>query len=641
MKRKVVALMLAGMMVSSAGYAGTTVYADTNSDQNKVNKTESVYVTAKANGSVKKIKVKETLKNPGGTADIEDYSKLSNIRNTDGEETYTEKGDGSLVWQNKGEDINYEGETSEKLPVSVKVRYYLDGKEMKAKDMAGVSGKVKIRFEYMNKTEQKVETDGKEETVKVPFTALSALMLPSDTFSNVEVSNGKVMDQDGQSIVLGLAFPGLADSLGLKDYEPTEDIDLPDYVEVTADAKDFSLDFTATILSSGLFSEMDTDDLKDADDLTDNMDKLTDASSKLVDGTDELASGLSQMQTYMGEYTSGVEALNSGAKALGTALGTLDSNGSKLKEGSIQIKNGLGTLSGALGKVQIPDGSGQVSEAAGEVGKSAEDTLKKLTELRSNVEDARKSVEAINTDSVNEQIRKEASDLAKSQLETTLNDMVTGGKITEEQKQQILSSYNPDMAKLDISGYVQNVQKQLTDIQGVLTATDAEGLHTSLEQLNTGVTALKAYTSQLASLSGNVAYLKGALEQLNTAVAKLSAGSESLASGMEAYTSGVSQIYAGANTLTAGTEKLSAAGGQLNTGMTALASGGNTLAEAMKEFDKEGIQKLGDLAGDDLENVLHNVKAVKKADESYQSFGGIKDGQKGEVKFIIETKEIK
>ena len=394
MKRKVVALMLAGMMVSSAGYAGTTVYADTNSDRNKVNKAESVYVTAKANGFVKKIKVKETLKNPGDATDIEDYSKLSNIRNTDGEETYTEKGDGNLVWQNKGEDINYEGETSEKLPVSVKVRYYLDGKEMKAKDMAGVSGKVKIRFEYMNKTEQKVETDGKEETVKVPFTALSALMLPSDTFSNVEVSNGKVMDQDGQSIVLGLAFPGPADSLGLKDYEPTEDIDLPDYVEVTADAKDFSLDFTATILSSGLFSEMDTDDLKDADDLTDNMDKLTDASSKLVDGTDELASGLSQMQTYMGEYTSGVEALNSGAKALGTALGTLDSNGSKLKEGSVQIKNGLGTLSGALGKVQIPDGSGQVSEAAGEVGKSAEDTLKKLTELRSNVEDARKSVEA-------------------------------------------------------------------------------------------------------------------------------------------------------------------------------------------------------------------------------------------------------
>ena len=157
MKRKVVALMLAGMMVSSAGYAGTTVYADSNSDQTKVNKTESVYVTAKANGLVKKIKVKETLKNPGGNADIEDYSELTNIRNTDGEETYTEKGDGNLVWQNKGEDINYEGESSEKLPVSVKVRYFLNGKERKAKDMAGVSGKVKIRFEYENQAKEKCE----------------------------------------------------------------------------------------------------------------------------------------------------------------------------------------------------------------------------------------------------------------------------------------------------------------------------------------------------------------------------------------------------------------------------------------------------------------------------------------------------
>ena len=61
----------------------------------------------------------------------------------------------------------------------------------------------------------------------------------------------------------------------------------------------------------------------------------------------------------------------------------------------------------------------------------------------------------------------------------------------------------------------------------------------------------------------------------------------------------------------------------------------------MKEFDKEGIQKLGDLAGDDLKQVIQNVKDAKKADETYQSFGGIKEGQKGEVKFIIETKEIK
>lgn len=652
MKRKVVALMLAGMMISGSGTMGHTVYAAESQDtvtedtastqsQDTVNKSESVYVTAKANGTAKEIKVKETLKNPGTSESLEDYSELQNIRNTDGEETYGDDGDGNLVWENQGKDISYEGETDKKLPVSVKVRYYLNGKEKKAKEMAGVFGKVKIRFEYTNQATEEIDTDGEKKSVAVPFTALSAVMLPSDTFSNVEVSNGKVMDQDGQSIVLGLAFPGLSDSLGLKDYEPTEDIDLPDYVEITADAKNFSLDFTATILSSGLLSDLEDDDLKDADDLTESMEKLTDASSKLVDGTDELASGLSQMQSYLGEYTSGMDALNSGVQGLNTALGTLDTNGSKLTEGATQIKNGLGTLSGALGKVQIPSGTAQISEEAANVGQNAESTLQKLEGLKASVQSAEDMVTGIDTASINEQIRTEAANLAKSQLDTTLSSMVEKQEITEEQKAQIISQYQPDMASLDISGYVQNIKDQLSNIQGVLTATNPDGLMASLNQLNASVTALKVYTDQLSAVSGNVAYLKEALTQLNGAVAKLSAGSENLTSGIEAYASGVSQIYNGAQTLGAGTQKLAAAGSQLNTGMSALATGGNTLAEAMKEFDKEGIQKLGNLAGDDLKQVIQNVKDAKKADEAYQSFGGIKEGQKGEVKFIIETKEIK
>ena len=139
MKRKVVALMLAGMMISGSGTMGHTVYAAESQDtvtedtastqsQDTVNKSESVYVTAKANGTAKEIKVKETLKNPGTSESLEDYSELQNIRNTDGEETYGDDGDGNLVWENQGKDISYEGETDKKLTVSVKVRYYLNGK---------------------------------------------------------------------------------------------------------------------------------------------------------------------------------------------------------------------------------------------------------------------------------------------------------------------------------------------------------------------------------------------------------------------------------------------------------------------------------------------------------------------------------
>ena len=75
--------------------------------------------------------------------------------------------------------------------------------------------------------------------------------------------------------------------------------------------------------------------------------------------------------------------------------------------------------------------------------------------------------------------------------------------------------------------------------------------------------------------------------------------------------------------------------------MGQLKDGAGTLDEGMNEFNEEGISKLRDLAGEDLENVIKHLKAVKKADESYQSFAGMKKNQAGSVKFIIETAAVK
>ena len=66
---------------------------------------------------------------------------------------------------------------------------------------------------------------------------------------------------DGQAVVLGYAFPGLEDSLCLNQYKPTEDVDLPDFVEVTAQVQNFELEFTATVVTNGLFRELEEDDL--------------------------------------------------------------------------------------------------------------------------------------------------------------------------------------------------------------------------------------------------------------------------------------------------------------------------------------------------------------------------------------------
>ena len=191
------------------------VTAETSSDEDAgewKDKTETVYVDANADGSVKKITVKDWLRR-NGDGEIIDFFNLKDIKNTEGDEEYTQNADGTITWENKGEDISYEGTSNQQLPVTTKVTYYLDGKEIKPEDLAGKSGKVKIRFDYTNNESRTVNIDGKDVGVKVPFLAASMLMLPGDKFKNVKVSGGKVMADQDQSIVIGTAFPGLADSL--------------------------------------------------------------------------------------------------------------------------------------------------------------------------------------------------------------------------------------------------------------------------------------------------------------------------------------------------------------------------------------------------------------------------------------------
>ena len=63
-------------------------------------------------------------------------------------------------------------------------------------------------------------------------------------------------------------------------------------------------------------------------------------------------------------------------------------------------------------------------------------------------------------------------------------------------------------------------------------------------------------------------------------------------------------------------------------------------SEGLTLFDKEGIQELEKLGGDDLKNLSKRMKAVKEADAEYDNYGGKLEEQTGEVRFIIETDGI-
>lgn len=364
---------------------------------NDADKDESVYLISDANGNVNKTIVVDHLKNKDKKDTLEDASNLSDIENVKGKEKFTQSGD-KLTWQAGGKDIYYQGTATEEPPVTQKVTYYLDGKEISPEDLAGKSGKVKIRFDYTNTTSYTETVNGEKQTVSVPFAAVTGLVL-GDGFENIEVTNGKAEVSDSSSVVLGYALPGLKDSLGIKDKDLDGDVNIPEYMEMTADVKNFSMPAAMTFVvnASDYVSTdgIDTSDLDDMiNDLKDASTQLQDGSKTLAEGTDTLSDGLSTLQSKLGTFASGVGTLQSGLKAytdgvstlsgglntLGNSTGALVSGADKLNSGAGQLASGSATLKDGL--KSYTDGASTLAAGVGNLD-AGMDTLKSGTDTLS------------------------------------------------------------------------------------------------------------------------------------------------------------------------------------------------------------------------------------------------------------------
>lgn len=314
---------------------------------NDADKDESVYLISDANGNVNKTIVVDHLKNKDKKDTLEDVSNLSDIENVKGKEKFTQSGD-KLTWQAGGKDIYYQGTATAEPPVTQKVTYYLDGKEISPEDLAGKSGKVKIRFDYTNTTSYTETVNGEKQTVSVPFAAITGLVL-GDGFENIEVTNGKAEVSDSSSVVLGYALPGLKDSLGIKDKDLDGDVNIPEYMEMTADVENFSMPAAMTfVVNASDYVSTDGIDTSDLDDmineLKDASTQLQDGSKTLAEGTDTLSDGLSTLQSKLGTFASGVGTLQSGLKTYTDGVSTLSGGLNTLNSNVPTLSNGITTL---------------------------------------------------------------------------------------------------------------------------------------------------------------------------------------------------------------------------------------------------------------------------------------------------------
>ena len=399
-------------------------------------KDETVYVIKDADGNKEETVVSEWIKNPEGLETIDDKSTLTDITNTSGDETFTQNGN-KITWDAQGKDIKYTGKTNDELPVSCDVTYYLDGEEVSADEIAGQSGEIEIHFDYFVNVHDRVKVNGKGYDVEHPYIMASGVMLDNEHFDKIEISNGRCINQGESTVCVGIALPGIRESIGITG----NTLDIPEEIVIKAETDNFGIDGTYTAALTGFMKDVDisSGEIKDdIDKLESALDQLSDASSELVkatdklaDGTDTLAEGASSLADGTSQLTKGTSSLKSGASKLASGTSQLNSKSKTLADGVDTLYNGSKTLT--QGTSQIKDGTSQAEQGA----KDLSDGLSAISENSGALNDATKTIENTMFESATAQLQAAIAQAilpqVMDQIKAQIKQQLIAGGMSEEE----------------------------------------------------------------------------------------------------------------------------------------------------------------------------------------------------------------
>ncbi len=633
-----------------------------------ISKDETVYVIAGADGSAKRIIVSDWIKNTLGSASIPDITEMEDVTNVKGDETYSMNGDHMRVWDANGNDIYYQGDIEKELPVTMAIRFQLDGRQISAEELAGKSGRVTIRFEYTNTQYDMVEIDGQQEKIYVPFVVLTGMILDNENFRNIQVSNGKLINDGDRTIVAGIAMPGLADNLKLD----SDVLDLPEAVEIEADVTDFQLTTTVTLATNELFNKLEWDGAGELDQVSDSLEELKDAMEQLVDGSSALYDGIAALLDKSGELIDGIDQLAAGAKQLSEGAGTVDGGVAQLQAGAAQLTDGLGALT--ANNEALNGGAKEVFESMLSMADSqlaaAGLAVDKLT-----IENYATVLQGILATLDETAVYNLAYNTAHSKVESAVRAQESNiqAQVTAAVQAQVLEgvlgSLNPPMtpsqyeAAVDAGQIPAEIQGQIGEaVEGQM---KAESIQTKIQQTveaqiqtliqqnmqSSDVTAqIQAAVESGKSGAFSISALKTQLDRYNqfyqglltytAGVADASGGADAIKAGTDALKDGTASLKSGADALSEGLHSLQDGSGALADGVQQLRDGAMQLSDGLKEFNEQGIQKLYEAVNEDLDSLLTRFRATCDVSREYKSFAGIRDEMEGQVKFIYRTEEI-
>lgn len=495
-----------GSVVLSAVMAGSmmpvTVFAQSN-DENPTEKTETVYSVLNSDGSISDTIVSSWLHDEDGINNIKETLNLTDVKNIKSNEKPSKDGN-TYTWNANGNDVYYEGTATKQLPVSVKIRYELDGQEMSAKDMEGKSGHLKLMISFTNNYSEVKNINGKSIVIHPSYLAGGMLNMSTGKFSNVKCESGKIVN-DGTNEMLAFAnIPGLNETLRSAGLDKVNNqLGISDDVTVEADVNDFDLGSIMIGMTNEIDLDQELGEIGSVSELTDGIDQLIEADNQLIDGSKQLYDGTTQLKEQAAPLTGSsdqVRQLSAGAIQLNDGVKALQTGLTAYTNGVSAIDAGVNQLYG------IPQGAAAISSGMNTKGKSGFSMVEASSTLKKGLDQLNSVAAGIS---------------AESYYKSLMNNVKTAQAGVTQLQDEVLTPTKTELNNLSgVLGEASSSLSGLSTLVGKLSSVEAA--------IETDQATVSSNNEKVTANNEKIKSVKETKNKLNDAIESLKAAREAL-----------------------------------------------------------------------------------------------------------------
>ena len=635
-------------------------------------KSETVYSNLDSNGKEYKTIVSTQLTNEDKSDEITDISNLLNIENTNGDETFKKEGN-QIVWDSNGNNIYYKGESDKQLPVECKITYELNGEEISAEELKGKSGNVKIKINYTNNEKHIVSINGKQVTMYTPFIIVAGTKIDNAKNKNIQITNGKIVDNGESTLAVGIAMPGMQENIGISKSK----IDIPEEIEISMETEDFEM---GNIIAVVAVKGIDEDLTSDLNSMYSQINELANASNEILAGANQLKEGTSELVSGVDQLKDGTGAAYAGSKQIKDEVEESTKNLKNDNTPAIDSKTLEAIKAQAMQSATLSDeqkaGIAAQAKAAATLSDEQKAGIAAQAKAGAKLTDAQKAGIAAQA--------KAAAKLTDAQKA----EIAAQAKLTDEQKAKITAQAKAgaEFTETQKTAIIEQAQKKYTETlteaekQLILTVAQNTAYQTAtttalaVAESTAEVTALKVAQSVAESTAEATALKVAQSVAESTAEATAQTVAQSTATqtaettaltvaqstatqtagatatqtatqvGNQAKQKFTNQVVSQMSTLGTALDELTNGLANIDNGVSALSVGTNKLdsgalqlANGVKTFNEQGISKINNLVNGDLRNIASRVEKMNELANEYNNYAGIQNGMAGEVKFIMIT----